>query len=82
MEIEPITKDQLAALHRLMGPQGFMVDLQRVDITVGRGIGRNKEHYLWTREGYRITVWQGRHNMMVKRSKDPDPEYFKMKGTV
>ena len=82
MKIEPVTRDQFEALCRAVGPQGFLLDLQRVDITVGRGIGKGTERFLWTHEGYRITVRDHRGQMQIKRSQYPDPAYFKMKGNA
>lgn len=83
MKTEPVTKQQVKSLRKALYSLGseIVIDWEKIDYEVGRGVIGEKEHCLWTKEGKRINVNIGDHGtIIVKQSKEIDPLYEELKA--
>lgn len=83
LETEPITKEQVLSLRKAINSRGseIIIDWEKIDYEVGRGILDDKNHCLWTTDGYRIEVnVLDTGGLIISQSEEVDPNYKKLKG--
>lgn len=82
MKTEPFSEEQVKALMRSMTPMSRMIIDWDIDYSVGRGILEGTSRCMWTKKGHRITVGGLEYGLIISESKDVDPEYKILKGTL
>lgn len=71
---EPVTIDQMLSLRRMLSPLASMlIDLDKVDLSLGRGVGEGTRRCLWTKEGHRIDISVEYGTFIASQTKEPDP---------
>ena len=71
---EPITADQMKWLHRLLPNMTLtLIDLDKVDMSLGRGVGEGTRRCLWTTDGKRIEISMEQGTLIASQTKKPDP---------
>lgn len=76
MNIEPVTQKAVEHLRRAMSPMAAMViDLDKVDLSKGRGVLKGNDRCLWTTDKRRITICLCDDGGLVASvGKEPDME--------
>ncbi|KKL28467.1 hypothetical protein LCGC14_2374830 [marine sediment metagenome] len=71
---EPVDASIVRMIGNALGSTGAMIaGLSDVDILAGCGVIDNNTRCLWTRDGYRIEVWQRDGSYGASKSKKVDP---------
>jgi len=79
IRIEPLTKETVQSLIRLLGPGVMtMKELNQIDVKFGRGVLPTGAHdrCVWTKSGYRITVNISPYAISSSQTREPDPYYL------
>ena len=75
LQREPVTKKQVDIIAKIIGLGAIIVELDKVDYSVGRGILEGNDRCLWTVDGKRITIEAGSGALIVSQSTEVDPLY-------
>jgi len=81
--IESFTKNQVRALIRCLGLGAMLMDWDKLDYEVGRGILEGESRCLWTTDGHRITITVCRDSGFIAgQSNEPDPLYTELRNAL
>lgn len=72
---EAVTKKQVEHLARFLGIGAMLIDFDKIDYSMGRGILEGSNRCLWTKAGQRITIsLSSDGGVIAGQAKEPDTE--------
>lgn len=79
---EPVGWNDIYHLGRMLSPVAKqMIDLNKLDLSLGRGVGKGNDRCLWMTDGRRIEIIVGQGGeLIVSKTKEPDPDRPTLEG--